>query len=94
MTSKNRKRWSNIELLTLGDMYRDGAKYSVIASKLGRSEGAIRSAINIYRDVINIDYRYKRGGGRKPKVREESFTAPVRTIEWAEPDKPWWKFWA
>jgi len=93
MTSKIKKRWSNIELLTLGDLYRDGAKYSVMASKLGRSEASIRGALSKYRDVINVEYRYKRGGGRKPKVREEAFTAPVRTTGVSEPANPWWKFW-
>ena len=59
------KIWTNAELLTLGDMYRDGKSYNQIATKLNRSKSQVAYAVNRYRDVINIEYR-KPGVGRKP----------------------------
>lgn len=59
------KIWTNAELLTLGDMYREGKSYNQIATKLNRNKSQVAYAINRYRDVINIEYR-KTGSGRKP----------------------------
>ena len=92
----NNKRWSNSELLTLGDLYREGKSYNEIAVKLKRTKRSVAYAVNTYRDVINIDYR-KQGAGRKV----ETLYAPIRidesetvTVTFTEPKKPWWKFWA
>ena len=89
MTNKSRKRWSNIELLTLGDMYRDGDSFAKIASKLGRSEKSISQAVHRYRDVINIGYR-KEGTGRKPSQQQ----VIIENVILQPAEKPWWKFWA
>lgn len=78
----SRKRWTNLELLTLGDLYRDGLSYNEIACKIGRSKSAVAQALSVYRDVIHIDYRSE-GAGRKPNAPESLIT----------PKKPWWKFW-
>lgn len=83
----SRKRWTNLELLTLGDLYRDGLSYNEIACKLGRTKGQVSWAITTYRDVINIEYRSK-GAGRKPVKyfpREELVAKTERSA--------WWKFW-
>ena len=91
----SKARWSNAELLTLGDLYRDGKSYNEIAVKLKRTKRAVAYAVHAYRDVINIDYRQK-GSGRKP----ETLYAPTRidesetvTVTFTEPKKPWWKIW-
>ena len=89
----NNKRWSNSELLTLGDLYREGKSYNEIAVKMNRTKRSVAYAINVYRDVINIDYR-RQGSGRKA----ETLYAPTRvdqseTVTITEPKKPWWKFW-
>lgn len=82
-------RWTNAELLTLGDLYRDGLSYNAIAAKLNRSRPAVAYALNQYRNVINVQYKRKPGSGRKPA--EE-----IRVIYTRQPEpekKPWWKFW-
>ena len=91
----SKARWSNAELLTLGDLYREGKSYNEIAVKLKRTKRAVAYAVNAYRDVINIDYRQK-GSGRKP----ETLYAPTRvdeseivTVALTEPKKSWWKIW-
>lgn len=73
------KRWTNAELLKLGDMYRDGMTSKQIGDKLGRSARGVEHAIARYRDVINVPYR-KPGNSVQPE--------PV-----VEPKKPWWKIW-
>ena len=83
-------RWTNAELLTLGDMYRDGLSYNQIAVKLNRSKSAVAYALNQYRDVINVPYKRKPGAGRKPADEE------IRVLFTREPEsekKPWLKFW-
>lgn len=89
----NRKRWTNIELLTLGDLYREGLQYNEIACKLGRTKAQVSWAITTYRDVINIEYRSK-GAGRKPKQSEPLITPDTPIVDMTPPKKPWWKFWA
>ena len=89
----SKSRWSNAELLTLGDLYREGKSYNEIAVKLNRTKRAVAYAVNAYRDVINIDYRRK-GSGRKAKT----LYVPTRadqseTVTITELKKPWWKFW-
>ena len=82
-------RWTNAELLTLGDLYRDGLSYNEIACKLSRSRSAFAYALNQYRDVINVPYKRNPGAGRK---RAEE----IRVLFTREPEpekKPWWKFW-
>lgn len=71
------RRWSNYELMTLGDLYRDGLSYNEIACKLNRSKISVAHAIHSYRDVINVEYR-KEGAG-KTKLPEKKH--------------PWWAFW-
>lgn len=71
------KKWTTAELLTLGDMYRDGMTSKQIGEKLGRTARGVEHAIARYRNVINVPYR-------KPREVSE----PV-----VEPKKPWWKFW-
>ena len=90
----NRKRWSNLELLTLGDLYRDGLSYNEIACKLGRTKGQVSWAITTYRDVIHIDYRSK-GAGRKPNQAEPLITPDTPIVDMTPPKKkhPWWAFW-
>ena len=90
MSNQKRKRWTNLELLTLGDLYRDGHSFAKIASKLGRSEKSISQAVHRDRDVINIEYR-KEGAGRKPKEAQVFVDIPVSPLP---ETKPWWKFWA
>lgn len=75
-----KKPWSNADLLTLGDLYRDGKSYNEIAVKLNRTKGAVAYAINQYRDVINVDYRSE-GAGR------------VKIVASEQKKKPWWAFW-
>lgn len=89
----NNKRWTNMELLTLGDLYRDGLSYNEIACKLNRSKSAIAYAINVYRDVINVDYRRK-GAGRLKSNTVSSLSADTPMVDMTPPKKPWWKFWA
>lgn len=93
----NNKRWTNIELLTLGDLYRDGMSYNEIACKLNRSKSAIAYAVNAYRDVINVDYR-REGAGRKPgevkPIDRTIITVDTPMVDMTPPNKPWWKFWA
>jgi transposase len=72
-------KWTNAELLTLGDLYRDGKSYNEIAVKMKRTRAGIAYALNQYRDVINVEYK-KEGSGRKPVQPEPE-------------KKPWWKFW-
>ena len=89
----SKSRWSNAELLTLGDLYREGKSYNEIAVKLKRTKRAVAYAVNAYRDVINIDYRRK-GSGRKA----ETLYVPTRadqsdTVTITETKKPWWKIW-
>jgi len=57
----SKKRWTNAELLTLGDLYRDGLSYNEIACKMNRSKQSVAHALHSYRNVINVDYRRKRG---------------------------------
>ena len=83
-------RWTNTELLTLGDLYRDGLSYNQIACKMGRTKSAVAYALNQYRDFINIPYKRNPGSGRKPAEEE------IRVLFTREPEpekKPWWKFW-
>jgi len=83
-------RWTNAELLTLGDLYRDGLSYNQIAVKMNRSRSAVAYALNQYRNVINVQYKRKPGAGRKPAGEE------IRVLFTREPEpekKPWWKFW-
>lgn len=89
-----KRRWTNSELLTLGDLYRDGKSYVQIASKLNRSRGSIAHALHVYRDVINIDYRQE-GSGNKPKPVTEKQEPVTDTVVFriTEEKKPWWKFW-
>ena len=92
MTKKS--RWSNLELLTLGDLYRDGLSYNEIACRLNRTEPAVATAIMKYRDVINIDYRAK-GRGRvktptEPLIKEDT---PVVDLTPLKKKHPWWAFW-
>jgi len=83
-------RWTNAELLTLGDLYRDGLSYNQIAVKLNRSRSAVAYALNQYRNVINVQYKRKPGAGRKPAGEE----IRVLFTRESEPEKkPWWKFW-
>lgn len=89
----NNKRWTNMELLTLGDLYRDGLSYNEIACKLNRSKSAIAYAINVYRDVINVDYRRK-GAGRLKSNTVSSLSADTPMVDMTPPKTPWWKFWA
>ena len=95
----NNKRWTNIELLTLGDLYRDGLSYNEIACKLNRSKAAVANAVNVYRDVINVEYRSK-GAGRIKRIKriEVEAAAPLSAdtpmADMTPPNKPWWKFWA
>lgn len=89
----NNKRWTNMELLTLGDLYRDGLSYNEIACKLNRSKSAIAYAVNVYRDVINVDYRRK-GAGRLKSNTVSSLSADTPMVDMTPPKTPWWKFWA
>ena len=89
----NNKRWTNMELLTLGDLYRDGLSYNEIACKLNRSKSAIAYAVNAYRDVINVDYRRK-GAGRIKSDTVSSLSADTPMVDMTPPKTPWWKFWA
>ena len=89
----NNKRWTNMELLTLGDLYRDGLSYNEIACRLNRSKSAIAYAINVYRDVINVDYRRK-GAGRLKSNTVSSLSADTPMVDMTPPKTPWWKFWA
>jgi len=78
-------RWTNHELLTLGDLYRNGLTSKQIGEKLGRTSRSVEHAISRYRDVINVPYK-KPGLSIKPGL--SSKPEPV-----VEPKKPWWKFW-
>ena len=89
----NNKRWTNMELLTLGDLYRDGLSYNEIACKLNRSKSAIAYAVNAYRDVINVEYRRK-GAGRFKSETVSSLSADTPMVDMTPPKTPWWKFWA
>lgn len=89
----SKKRWTNLELLTLGDLYRDGLSYNEIACKIGRSRSAVAQALNVYRDVINIEYR-SQGAGRKPHQAEPLIKHDTPMVDMTPPKKPWWKFWA
>lgn len=88
----NNKRWTNMELLTLGDLYRDGLSYNEIACKLNRSKSAIAYAVNVYRDVINVDYRRK-GAGRIKSDTVSPLSADTPMVDMTPPKTPWWKFW-
>lgn len=89
-----KSRWSNLELLTLGDLYRDGLSYNEIACRLNRTEPAVATAIMKYRDFINIDYRAK-GRGRVKTPVEPLITADTPMVDMTPPKKkhPWWAFW-
>lgn len=83
----NNKRWSNRDILILGDLYREGLSYNEIATRMDRTKAAVAYAVNRYRNVINVGYR-KEGTGRKP--------LPDTRIQVSAPEpqkKPWWKFW-
>jgi transposase len=71
--------WSNSELLTLGDLYRQGKSYNEIAVKLNRTKSQVAYALGRYRDVINVEYRQK-GSGRKPMKVTESDKLVTETI--------------
>jgi len=83
------KRWSNMELLTLGDLYRDGMSYNEIAVKMNRSKKAIAYALHSYRHVINVEYRRKRGEYHT----EMPIFVHEKTMDFTPPKKPWWKVW-
>lgn len=78
------KPWSNAELLTLGDLYREGKTYNEIAVKMNRTKQGVASALHKYRYVINVPYRYD-------ACQYETKT-PESTVEY-NPKKPWWAFW-
>lgn len=81
-------KWTNAELLTLGDLYRDGKTYNEIAVKMKRTRAGVAYALNRYRDFINVEYKSE-GAGRKSSVNTVIF-APTKP----EPEKkPWWKLW-
>lgn len=83
-------RWTTAELLTLGDLYRDGLSYNEIACKLNRTKPAIAYALNQYRDVINVEYR------RDPDQylpEPPLFARPKSEEQRKIETKPWWKIW-
>ena len=83
-------RWTNAELLTLGDLYREGLSYNEIACKLNRTKPAIAYALNHYRDVINVEYR------RDPDQylpEPPLFVRPKPEEQRKVEIKPWWKIW-
>ena len=89
------KKWTNSELLTLGDLYRDGKSYTQIASKLNRSRGSVAHALLFYRVVINIEYRQEGSGNRpKPVTEKQEPVTDTVVFKITEEKKPWWKFWA
>jgi hypothetical protein len=93
----NNRRWTNLELLTLSDLYRDGLSYNEIACKMNRTEPAVASAVMKYRDVINIEYRAKGRGRTKAEAKApapQAITADTPLVDMTPPKKPWWKFWA
>jgi len=85
------KRWTNSELLMLGDLYRDGLSYNDIACKLKRSKRGVAHALYAYRHVINVEYRRKRGEYHSEMPTQEELRAPVK--DFTPVSKPWWKFW-
>ena len=83
------KKWTNSELLTLGDLYRDGKSYTQIASKLNRSRGSVAHALHVYRDVINIEYRQEGSGNRpKPVTKNENLVTEMVEIKVTPLEKP------
>ena len=83
-------RWTNAELLLLGDLYRDGKSYNEIASKLNLSKSAVAYALNQYRYVINVPYR------RDPDAYMSEppiFARPTIEQQQKVEPKPWWKIW-
>jgi len=88
----NRKRWTNLELLTLGDLYRDGLSYNEIACRIGRTSKAVAHALHTYRDVINVEYRAE-GAGRVKTSVEPLITADTPMVDMTPKKKPWWAFW-
>ena len=79
----NNRRWTNLELLTLSDLYRDGLSYNEIACKLNRSEPAVATAIMKYRDVINIEYQQR--AGVEPRLRPKHLRRKQ-----SQPTLRWW----
>ena len=77
-------RWTNAELLTLGDLYREGKTYNQIACKMGRTKQGIAYALHKYRDVINVEYR------NNADQYETRMPDPSPRVEI---EKPWWKIW-
>lgn len=86
-----KRRWTNMELLTLGDLYREGLTYNEIACKLDRSKQAVAHALYSYRHVINVEYRKERGSYHSETPTEAELHAPVK--DFTPDSKPWWKFW-
>lgn len=88
-------RWTNAELLTLGDLYRDGLSYNKIACKLNRSRSAVAYALNQYRDVINVEYRRDPDQYLpEPPIFARPRPDQQRKVEPSQEDKkPWWKLW-
>ena len=87
-----KRRWTNMELLTLGDLYREGMTYNEIACKLDRSKQAVAHALHAYRHVINVEYRKERGKYHSETPTQDELHAPVK--DFTPVVKPWWKFWA
>jgi len=81
----SKKRWTNMELLTLGDLYRDGLTYNQIACKMGRTKQGVANALHNYRDVINVEYRHN-ADQYETRMPDQSPRPEIK--------KPWWKFWA
>ena len=80
-------KWTNDELLTLGDLYRDGKSYNEIAVKMKRTRAGVAYALNRYRDFINVEYKSE-GAGRKSVKYLPVEKSVVKTERSA-----WWKFW-
>lgn len=88
-------RWTNAELLTLGDLYREGLSYNAIACRLNRTKPAIAYALNKYRDVINVEYRRDPDDHlpepplfARPRPDQQKKVEPSEDAK-----KPWWKIW-
>jgi len=76
----SKRRWTNAELLTLGDLYRDGLSYNEIACKMNRSKQSVAHALHSYRNVINVEYRRKRGEYHTAMPEENKDSAPGEPI--------------
>ena len=88
------KHWTNAELLTLGELYREGLSYTQIASKMNRSRSAIAYALSTYRYVINVPYRKDPDKYGEPPLFARPTLEQQRKIEEQSVDKkPWWKLW-